>query len=93
MLVDTHCHLDDERGYPGGASGALDRAQQAGVGLFVVVGVGETLAPATDAIALARRHKDIVATVGVHPHDARLFMDVVSNGRGRAPRPGGRRRR
>jgi TatD DNase family protein len=42
-----------------------------GVGGFVVVGVGRSLAPARAAVALAReRPSEIAATVGVHPHDA-----------------------
>jgi TatD DNase family protein len=41
------------------------------VGGFVVIGVGESLQPARDAIALAQRVPGrVAATVGVHPHDA-----------------------
>ncbi len=68
MLVDTHCHLD-----PGNAAEGPDaviaRAREADVGAFVCVGVGG-VDEARHAVALAGRRPDVVATVGVHPHDA-----------------------
>lgn len=75
MLVDTHCHLDP--GYfPAGPDDVLARAKGAGVGGFVVVGVGRDLAPARAAAALARRLPETVgAAVGVHPHDATTLDD------------------
>jgi TatD DNase family protein len=77
MLVDTHCHLDQAY-FPEGAEGPMDRARQAGVVGFVVIGVGRTLEPAREAVALAQRHPDRVAcTVGVHPHDAKEWSPAV----------------
>src|SRR6185503_13373892 len=77
LLVDTHCHLDP--GYfPAGPDEALARARTAGVGGFVVVGVGRDLAPARNAVALAHRLADHVgAAVGVHPHDATTLDDAT----------------
>jgi TatD DNase family protein len=68
MLVDTHCHLD-ERYFESGSGPAIERAQAAGVGVLVGIGVG-SLRAAESAVALARNRPDILATVGVHPHDA-----------------------
>ncbi len=68
MLVDTHCHLDPEHCGDGPAP-VLERAHAAGVGAFVCVGVGG-LAQARFAVKLAAERPDVVATVGVHPHDA-----------------------
>lgn len=68
MLIDAHCHLDPET-WPEGPDAVLARARAAGVGAFVVVGVGE-LAAVRHAVALAERHPDVWAAVGVHPHDA-----------------------
>ncbi len=65
---DTHCHLDDEHN-PDGADGALARARKAGVATFLCVGVGG-LAQAEQTLAVAERHADVFASVGVHPHDA-----------------------
>lgn len=76
MLIDTHCHLD-EHYFPEGADAVMDRARAVGVGGFVVIGVGESLQPARDAIELARRVPDrVAATVGVHPHDASRLVGV-----------------
>lgn len=75
MLIDTHCHLD-----PGNAAEGADavilRARQAGVGAFVCVGVGG-IDEARHAVALAGRRQDVVATVGVHPHDAATWDDAL----------------
>jgi TatD DNase family protein len=67
MLIDTHCHLDSK--YAQDADAVLQRATEAGVVAFVCVGVGGADA-ATEAVALASRQPNVVATVGVHPHDA-----------------------
>jgi TatD DNase family protein len=70
VLVDTHCHLDAAY-FPDGPDAALARARDAGVLGFVVIGVGATLGPAREAVALAKRLRgSVLATVGVHPHDA-----------------------
>jgi TatD DNase family protein len=77
-LVDTHCHLDDAY-FPGGPSGALARAGDAGVVGFVVVGVGADLGPARAAVALARAQPGrVAAAVGVHPHDARVLGEGIA---------------
>ncbi len=68
VLIDTHCHLD-AASCPEGADAALARARSAGVGAFVAIGVG-SLEAARETVELAERHPDVVATVGVHPHDA-----------------------
>src|SRR6185369_5583319 len=68
MLFDTHCHVDAER-FPEGADAVFERARSAGVGAFTCIGVG-SLELARAAVALAERRPDVVATVGIHPHDA-----------------------
>ncbi len=80
-VVDTHCHVAvSARGTSkprDPADVVLDRARAAGVRGFVVVGVGEDATEARDAVGLAHRHDDVVAAVGVHPHDARLCGDAT----------------
>jgi TatD DNase family protein len=71
MLIDTHCHLD-AGSFPEGADPVIERAKSAGVRAFICVGVG-SLESSVEAVALADRRADVVATVGVHPHDARTF--------------------
>jgi len=76
-LADAHCHLD--AGYfPGGPGPVMERARDAGVVAFVVVGVGADLAPARAAVALARSQPDrVVACVGIHPHDAASWSEAA----------------
>lgn len=74
MLFDTHCHLDSGS-FPEGADAVIDRARAAGVGRFACIGVG-SLEHARFALALAERRDDVVATAGVHPHDASAYDDA-----------------
>jgi TatD DNase family protein len=76
MLVDTHCHLDAKY-FRDGPDAPIARARASGVGFFMVVGVGSTLEPAREAIALAARRDDVRAVVGVHPHDAAVLDDAM----------------
>lgn len=76
MLVDTHCHLDAKY-FPEGPGAVLARARAAGVVGFVCIGVGDDLAPARAAIAIAETEPDVFATVGVHPHDAEQMDDAM----------------
>jgi TatD DNase family protein len=72
--TDSHCHLHDP-GIPGGAEAALAAARRAGVARIVTVGTdAETSEAACD---MAAAHDDVWATVGLHPHDARLGLDTV----------------
>ncbi len=75
-LIDTHCHLDAEY-FPTGAEDVLQRAKNAGVCGFMVVGVGATLEPARAAVKLAESRADVAAAVGVHPHDATTLDDAA----------------
>jgi TatD DNase family protein len=77
VLIDTHCHLDPQY-FPAGPDDALERARALGIRGFVVIGVGQDLAPARAAVALARRlPAEIGAAVGVHPHDAVTLDDAL----------------
>ena len=49
----------------------LERARAAGVGRFLVPGT--TLADSADATEIAAAHGDVLAAVGVHPHEAKDF--------------------
>ncbi len=65
MWVDSHCHLPPEAA---AADAVLDRARAGGVEWMVCVGTD--LETSRAAVALAARHDDVHATVGLHPHDA-----------------------
>jgi TatD DNase family protein len=64
MWTDSHCHVPWE----GVGEDVLAEARLAGVDRFVSVGTSVETSRA--AIAIAGRHPDVWATVGVHPHDA-----------------------
>ena len=74
QLFDSHCHLDD-KSYDKDRQEVLDRAREAGVARCMVVGID----PATTrkAIRIAASHPGIVASVGVHPHDAARCSEAV----------------
>jgi TatD DNase family protein len=75
-LLDSHAHL----GAPELAlrvQDLLDRARAAGVVGVVVVGAGYGVGPNGVAVALAEEHRDVFATVGVHPHDAAEWGEIA----------------
>ncbi|MFN8034396.1 MAG: TatD family hydrolase [Acidimicrobiia bacterium] len=63
--VDSHCHLQSVEG---GADAAIARAREAGVETMVCVGTD--LETSMQAVQLAGRFPEVLATVGLHPHDA-----------------------
>jgi TatD DNase family protein len=67
MLIDTHCHLDEDA-FSGDVEKCLDRCREAGV--FRVITIGTTLESSRTAIALAEKHPEVFATVGIHPNYA-----------------------
>lgn len=67
MLVDAHCHLDDDS-YTEGVQAVMARARAAGV--EVVINPGYDVASSRRAVANARDVRGVYALVGIHPHDA-----------------------
>ena len=72
--ADSHCHVYDER-IPDGSASALDLARADGVDTFVVVGCDR--ATTLSALEVAAAHRDVWATVGLHPHEASHGTDSV----------------
>ncbi len=70
MIVDAHCHLTGSYAQ-GDAEGALARARSAGVGGFVAVGTD--VEDSRAVLALAHRHPEVRASLGVHPHEAKTW--------------------
>ncbi|MBD3792970.1 MAG: TatD family hydrolase [Campylobacterales bacterium] len=67
MLIDTHCHLDDER-YRDDLDEVLERAKADGVKQFIIPGADpKTLA---EAVRLSEVYEGIFFAVGIHPYDA-----------------------
>ena len=71
MLVDSHCHLTGSYLGEDQLEAVLDRARAAGVDGLVAVGCN--LDDSRLVLALARRHPNLRASLGVHPHDARTW--------------------
>jgi len=72
-LIDTHCHLDDER-LAGDEAAILQKATEAGVELMVTIGTDEGTSAAASKIA-AKNPGKIYHTVGAHPSDVDRFGD------------------
>jgi TatD DNase family protein len=68
-LVDSHCHLDDEK-FAADFDAVVARARAAGVERMLAIGTGDGPPDLEVAVRLADRHDCFYATVGVHPHDA-----------------------
>jgi TatD DNase family protein len=68
-LVDSHCHLDDEK-FAADLDAVIARALAAGVERMMAIGTGDGPPNLEVAIRLAEAHDCFYATVGVHPHDA-----------------------
>lgn len=75
-LIDSHCHLDEAR-FDGDREATITRAREAGVCRMITIGASEQIQANYAAIALAEAHSEIFATVGVHPHDARIVSPAV----------------
>ncbi|HEY5038037.1 MAG TPA: TatD family hydrolase, partial [bacterium] len=73
-LVDTHCHLDDEK-FSGEEDQILENARQAGVEIMVTIGTDEKTSAA--AAVLAARHPGLLYhAVGAHPSDVDRFGEA-----------------
>ena len=66
MLVDSHCHLDFDA-FDGDRAEVLERAAAAGVGR--VVTICTRLTEFERVRALARDHRAVDCSVGIHPHN------------------------
>jgi TatD DNase family protein len=73
MFVDSHCHLN-YKGLIEDQHNVLERARQTGVSMMLNI---STRASEWDAvIGTAERESDVMASVGIHPHEADIHPDV-----------------
>jgi TatD DNase family protein len=70
-LIDSHAHLDF-KDFDADRAAVLERARQAGVRNILAIGSAAGPAHLDAALPFAEQHDWIYATVGVHPHEARL---------------------
>ena len=71
MFVDSHAHLDGEQ-FDSDREQVIARAREAGVRSIVAIGNGEGPAQVDCGIQLAEKYDFIYATLGIHPHEAKL---------------------
>lgn len=75
IVIDSHCHIDGEQ-FGADRDEVVQRARDAGVAAMLNVGTGD---PRSDdfrrAVAVAEKYENVYASVGVHPHDAKLYDD------------------
>lgn len=70
MIVDTHCHLDDDR-FDEDIRDIIERAKEAGVGKIVIPGAD--MADLPKARDLSHKFEDVYFAVGVHPYHCNDF--------------------
>jgi TatD DNase family protein len=74
MFVDSHAHLEGER-FDADRELVLARAKDAGVETIVAIGSGTGPGSLDCAIQLADKYAHMYATIGIHPHEAKLAQE------------------
>jgi len=76
MYIDSHAHLDGKQ-FDLDRDEVIARARDAGVRILVAIGNGDG-PPTLDAgVRLAEKYPFMYATVGIHPHEARLADETA----------------
>src|SRR5919108_1719588 len=75
ILVDSHAHLEMEQ-FDADREQVISRAQEAGVENIVAIGSGTGPESLDCGIRLAEKYEFIYATIGIHPHEAKLATDA-----------------
>src|SRR5437588_7650871 len=75
MYVDSHAHLEMPQ-FDADREAMLARAQAAGVERVLAIGSGTGPGSLDCAIQLAQQHDWILATIGIHPHEAKLAAET-----------------
>ena len=71
QLIDSHAHIDFPQ-FAEDREAMLDRAKAAGVQTILAIGTGPGPEKLDAAIPFAEQHDWIFATIGIHPHEAKL---------------------
>jgi TatD DNase family protein len=71
MFIDSHAHLEGHR-YDTDRDEVITRAREAGIETIVAIGNGDGPVNFDCGIQLAEKYDFIYATIGIHPHEARL---------------------
>ncbi len=76
MFVDSHVHLDGKQ-FDSDREEVIARARKAGVRTMVAIGNGDGPEQVDCGIRLAEKYESIYATLGIHPHEARLADETA----------------
>jgi len=76
MFVDSHAHLDGKQ-FASDREAVIARARDAGVETLVAIGNGDGPEQVDCGIRLAEHYDFIYATLGIHPHEARLADEAA----------------
>ncbi len=71
MYIDSHAHLEGDK-FDGDRHEMLARAREAGLECILAIGSGTGPGTLDCAIKIAEQHDWIYATLGIHPHEAKL---------------------
>lgn len=76
-FVDSHCHIDGEQ-FDADRDEVVGRAKDAGVKIMLTVGTGNPHDGEIErAVKCAEKYANVYASVGVHPHDAKLYDNAA----------------
>ena len=76
-FIDSHCHIDGES-FDSDRDEVVRRAKDAGVLAMLNIGTGNPHnGEIAKAVEVAERYENVFASVGVHPHDAKLYDDLA----------------
>jgi TatD DNase family protein len=76
MFVDSHAHLDGKQ-FDADREQVVARAREAGVQTIVAIGNGDGPEQVDCGIRLAEKYDFIYATLGIHPHEAKLADEAA----------------
>src|SRR5437868_3072188 len=76
MFVDSHAHLDGKQ-FDSDREQVIERARAAGVRTMVAIGNSDGPPQLDAGVQLAEKYSFMHATIGIHPHEARLADDAA----------------
>ena len=74
MFIDSHAHLDGKL-FDSDREQVIARAREAGVQTMVAIGNGDGPPVLNAGVQLTEKYPFMYATVGIHPHEARLATE------------------
>ena len=75
MLIDSHCHLNYEN-YKD-INSVLKFSEENGVDTFIAIGASDGMKSCIETITLSKQSDRIFPTIGIHPHDAKLYDESI----------------